>query len=209
MRREGRAYGYGRTECQTCGQTGKLYRCRECSGGGMFCSECIVARHVSLPLHMVEVRVSCPRPFVSFVNEQVSQEWTGQFFQRIRLSTLGLRIQLGHDFTSPCPHPTRATKEFLVIHHNGIHQVSVDFCSCSGEVERWRQLLRFGWYPATPINPQTCATFDVLRLFQILNLQGKISAHDFYHALVRMTDGYGIEPLPVSLFVYLPFEDPH
>lgn len=90
------------------------------------------------------------------------------------------------------------TKDFIVVHVNGIHQVSLDFCGCYTHAEHWCQLLRFGWYPATPINPQTCATIHVLRDFHVKNLQGKISAHDFYQSLVRMTDGYGIEPIPVS-----------
>lgn len=31
-----------------------------------------------------------------------------------------------------------------------------------------------------------------------MTLQGKISAFDYYHALALLTDGYGLEPLPVS-----------
>lgn len=126
-----------------------------------------------------------------------TQEWTGTFFQKARLSALGLRVQLGHDVGATCPHPHLGAKDFIVIHLNGIHQVSVNFCGCYPHPEHWRQLVRFGWYPATPLNPQTCASLETLRLFQTMNLQGKISAYDFYQALVRLTDGYGIEPLPV------------
>ncbi|EIM79821.1 uncharacterized protein STEHIDRAFT_69036, partial [Stereum hirsutum FP-91666 SS1] len=44
----------------------------------------------------------------------------------------------------------------------------------------------------------TCATFEVLRNFHTMTLQGKISAFDYYHALALLTDGYGLEPLPVN-----------
>lgn len=40
--------------------------------------------------------------------------------------------------------------------------------------------------------PNSAFTFDVLNTFQLLNLQGKLSAHDFYQALVHKTDNLGI-----------------
>ncbi|EIM90992.1 uncharacterized protein STEHIDRAFT_44851, partial [Stereum hirsutum FP-91666 SS1] len=180
MRSEGRGFSCGQTYCSRCQKVGTLYRCKDCSGGDMLCGGCIVNAHLLLPLHIVE-------------------EWTGQFFRRVRLAKLGLRIQLGHKPGEPCACPHPGNKDFIVLHINGIHQVAVDFCGCYQKVDHWRQLARYRWYPATPLNPQTCATFELLRLFQTMNLQGKITAYDFYHGLVRLTDGYGIEPLPDRL----------
>lgn len=84
----------------------------------------------------------------------------------------------------------------MVLHTNGLHYVAVEFCKCWG-LQRRTQLLRLGWWPATPFDPQTCATFAVLRHFHLLNLQGKLPAYDFYRALELRTDNTGLQPLPV------------
>jgi hypothetical protein len=53
------------------------------------------------------------------------------------------------------------------------------------------QLLQSTWFPASLDRPQTAFTFDVLDTFQLLNLQGKISAYDFYYSLDHKTDNTG------------------
>lgn len=114
------------------------------------------------------------------------------------LANLGLRFQLGHPTGIQCPFRIPGHSQFIALHVNGIHRVAIDFCGCPGSSPNFVQLLRASMYPATPLEPQTCATFEVLRNFHAMTLQGKISAFDYYHALVRLTDGYGLEPLPVS-----------
>ena len=84
------------------------------------------------------------------------------------------------------------------MHTNGIHQVKVNFCGCRLGFELRTQLLRFGWWPATPLNPRSAASFTVLRQFQYLNLQGNITAYDFYRGLEFQTDGRLSTDLPVS-----------
>ncbi|KAE9403692.1 hypothetical protein BT96DRAFT_955932 [Gymnopus androsaceus JB14] len=43
----------------------------------------------------------------------------------------------------------------------------------------WRsQLLRWQWYPATHLEPQTAATFDVLNHLHVLTLQGKVTTYE-------------------------------
>ena len=59
--------------------------------------------------------------------------------------------------------------------------------------------MRMAWYPATPIDPETCITFDALKTFQTHNLQGNITAYDYYQSLETLTDGWAKEKLPVSL----------
>ena len=90
-----------------------------------------------------------------------------------------------------------ACKDFVVIDTNGIHLVNVDYCRCYSVTHRV-QLLRIGWWPATPLDPQTCATMEVLRHFQILNLQGKLTGFSFYRALEYQTDNTGLNKPPVS-----------
>ena len=119
--------------------------------------------------------------------------WNGLYFQRSSLKTLGLRVQLGHPPGRFCPTKQPGHKDFAVIDTNGIHSVAVDFCRCV-QVEHRSQLLRIGWWPATPLEPQTCATMAVLRHFHLLNLQGNVTGYSFYRALEYQTDNTGLNP---------------
>ena len=126
------------------------------------------------------------------------QEWNGSFFKRLYLCDLGLRIQLNHPPGSICQWRTAGHKNFVVLHTNGIHLVNVDFCGCSPTISNRQQLLRTSWWPATPLEPRTCATFALLNQFHLLSLQGKTSAFDFYRSLQYITENHSLEKLPVS-----------
>ncbi len=62
------------------------------------------------------------------------------------------------------------------------------------------QLLRARLFPATSTDPRTAATFELLRLFQLLSFGSKVSAYEFYQTLSRLTNNLG-DPVPVSLHV--------
>jgi hypothetical protein len=79
-----------------------------------------------------------------------------------------------------------------------IHYVVIDFCGCVGAPSHYVQLLEAGWWPSTPLDPQTAATMSVLRLFHVTNLQGQVTPTDFYRTLEQMTSGDGLSILPVS-----------
>jgi hypothetical protein len=96
-------------------------------------------------------------------------------------------MQLGHPLGWHCPMREPGHKEFAVIDSNGIHLVLVNFCRCAPVPHRM-QLLRIGWWLATLLEPQTCATMSVLRQFHLLNLQGKVTGFSFYCALEHQTD---------------------
>jgi hypothetical protein len=117
--------------------------------------------------------------------------WNSLFFQKTSLHELGLRVQLGHTVGRRCSTAERGHVDFAVIDSNGIHKVNVDFCRCHGLPHR-RQLLRIGWWPATPLQPQTCATMEVLKHFHLLNLQGKVPGYSFFRALEFQTDNTGL-----------------
>jgi hypothetical protein len=85
----------------------------------------------------------------------------------------------------------------VVIDVTGIHYVDLNFCNCDIRVERRQQLMRASLWPATTRDPQTCATFAVVCLFQILNCQGKVSAHDFLRSLELLTNNDGRSPVSV------------
>jgi hypothetical protein len=85
-----------------------------------------------------------------------------------------------------------------VVDLDSIHEVQLDFCACRGAPERNAQLLERRLFPATTENPETAFTFRCLEFFQMLNFMGKISALDFWHSLVRLTDNTGSLHVPVS-----------
>lgn len=122
--------------------------------------------------------------------------WNGLFFQRTTLCELGLRVQLGHAYGRSCPMKLAANVAFRVIHSNGIHPVAVDQCRCHG-VDFHKQLLEIGWWPATSRDPKTVATFECLRHFHLLNLQGKVTGYSFYRALEFQTDNTEMKSPPV------------
>ncbi|KIP01466.1 hypothetical protein PHLGIDRAFT_80565, partial [Phlebiopsis gigantea 11061_1 CR5-6] len=161
--------------CTDCGSADGVFRCTECFGRDLVCQGCCLTRHAQLPLHRLE-------------------RWTGTHFAKESLHSLGYSLQLGHSRGMHCI--TRHKRMITVFHVNGLHQVTVYFCGCDHSAERRQQLLRCEWYPATPLDPETCATFDLLRLFHIQNLQGNITAYDFYHALEMRTDGWQSSKLP-------------
>lgn len=119
---------------------------------------------------------------------------------RTGLQKLGLRIQLGHPPGVVCPSKKPAPVDFVLYDLTGVHEINVDFCGCAPRVEHRDQLLRNSWWPATALAPNTCATFAVLKLFQILNCLGKLSAYDFLRGLEMCTNHDGLNKPPVSDF---------
>ncbi|KAJ7604746.1 hypothetical protein FB45DRAFT_880205 [Roridomyces roridus] len=173
--------------CPRCIGSGRaaLFRCEDCCGGEMLCSDCCVSSHAHLPLHRIA-------------------KWNGAFFARHNLKSMGLRVQLGHHANGCCSAPHPAHEGFIVLHDNGFHEVAVDFCGCELQLQaesrspqflhHHLQLLRFGWYPSTDKRPRTCATFTALDRFTLYSHQSKMTAYDFYCVLERLTDNTGVEP---------------
>jgi hypothetical protein len=60
--------------------------------------------------------------------------------------------------------------------------------------------MRNAWYPATTVDPATCATYTALDLFRLLNVVGNINVHDFVGVLERNTDPLRVNKVPVRLF---------
>ncbi|KAJ7023233.1 hypothetical protein C8F04DRAFT_1193689 [Mycena alexandri] len=143
----------------------------------MYCEPCVALQHCHLPTHMIE-------------------KWNGQFFDVLPLNELEVeaRVQLGH---VPGPFYTKATpahRDFTVIDTLGVRIVKVNFCGCESTVTHRQQLMRACLWPATSLDPQTCATFNVIRLFEAQNCLGKISAYDFVRSLELLTNNDGLKP---------------
>jgi len=114
-------------------------------------------------------------------------------FEKFSLSEAGLVAQLGHDGRS-CPHSHACHGNLAIIDASGFHSVSLAYCECGhpGSSDIAVQLLRLSWMPVTVDRPRTAVTLAALRLFHKLNLQGKLNAYDFYHALGSLTDSTGL-----------------
>ncbi|KAJ6576737.1 hypothetical protein B0H10DRAFT_1836766, partial [Mycena sp. CBHHK59/15] len=179
LRLEGRGYPAIHSTCGGCKAPNPTFRCAQqtCYGPSLFCQACIVKGHTVLPTHWI-------------------QEWNGSFFERRALKDLGLVIQLGHPPGSHCPNPLAANKDFCLIDVTGVHTVAMSYCLCDSSIEKRQQLMRVCWWPATARDPKTCATFPVVRLFQIMNCLGKVSAHDFLRSLELLTNNDGLDPPP-------------
>ncbi|KAF7321401.1 CxC2 domain-containing protein [Mycena kentingensis (nom. inval.)] len=176
---DGRGLHLNTTQCTECGSSHAEYRCTECHAYGLVCKRCVVTMHAYSPFHWV-------------------QKWTGTFYKRVPLKSLGLRVQLGHPVGEECPSRLLGPAEFLVLHRNGIHEVGVDFCGCHahGQDSFPMQLLRARLYPATTERPQTCVTLDCLDDFHSSSLHTKSSAYDYYASLESLTDGSGCNRPP-------------
>ncbi|KAG2365204.1 hypothetical protein BDR07DRAFT_1449868 [Suillus spraguei] len=167
LQHEGRR-GYTSDVCPGCPcptSTPPQYRCQDYLDSQLYCGLCIIQYHIRLPTHRIE-------------------EWTGQFFQRISLKTMGLRVQLGHTIGERCILPKKAfNDEFVLIDTNGVHEIGLDFCGCTTSQTHTKQLLRAGWYPSTSTDPRSAATFRVLHHYHVLSFESKTSAYEFYHSL--------------------------
>ena len=112
-------------------------------------------------------------------------------------------VQLGHERGTCCPNPAAAPLSFLIMHTNGFHPVTIQFCLCNQARQagnRYEQLLRAELLPSTTVDPSTCCTFRMLEQFHLLTLQSKITAYDYYTTLTKLTDNTRIGKTYVSLF---------
>ena len=125
-----------------------------------------------------------------------------QYFEKITLQDLGLVIQLGHPPRQRCVAPAIAPRACLVLHTNGLHPVTLQFCECDQVAragDRTQQLLRAELYGATLADPTSLMTFDMLRHYHLLTTQSKINMYDFYRTLEKITDVSGLGPSYVSV----------
>lgn len=154
--------------CSSCrAKNSAIYRCRECFISLALCSACIVERHKHQPLHHI-------------------QAWTGTHFETHALCDLGLVLHLGHD-GKLCPASLRP-KEMVILHTNGIHRCSVQFCDCNSLVSNLKQLIYSQLFPATVLFPATAFSFALLTTFHQLTLCSKITPYDYFDTLRKLTN---------------------
>ncbi|KAJ7049780.1 hypothetical protein C8F01DRAFT_1264808 [Mycena amicta] len=177
---------YERPACSVCdaeyirGSSMRLFRCEAC-GEFLQCMTCLEERHRLNPLHTIK-------------------EWNGDFWTSAALHKVHIRdqtaqslnfvYQLGHRGKSCIRPASTASHTMVVIDVRGIFTLRVFFCGCEKALRQdpIAQLMANGWYPATTIDPATCATFACLEQFRMLNVVGNLSAHDYVGSLERLTD---------------------
>ena len=135
---------------------------------------------------------------VYFFNPQLpsdsyfAQHWQGGYFDQTSLYLLGLVCNLGHD-GEMCPREPSPCN-LTIIDINGCHKVRVAFCTCDTGTpleERYWQLLRMRWYPASFTRTRTAFSFDLLETYHKITLQGKLNLYDFYLAIMQKSDNQG------------------
>ncbi len=86
----------------------------------------------------------------------------------------------------------------MVLHVNGIHHVHISYCGCdvSNIESHWRQIMQNGWYLVTTKDPQSCAMFECLDNFRLLNVIANVNVRDYVSVLKQSTDPYGTEWVP-------------
>ncbi|KAJ6509365.1 hypothetical protein C8R47DRAFT_1208549 [Mycena vitilis] len=190
LRREGLGDYVHNPACTCCGVSYgdgvRLFRCTQC-GEFLQCYNCVLSRHALTPLHCL-------------------REWNGEHWVEARLSggetelgrSLGLVYQLGHHGL-PCDFPG-PERQMVVIDITGIHTLTFRYCTCDRNRRTANgtlgQIFSNGWYPATTIDPETCATIDVLEQFRLFNVVGNVNVQDFVGALERKVDPLQMSSVP-------------
>ncbi|KAF9030929.1 hypothetical protein BJ165DRAFT_1358497 [Panaeolus papilionaceus] len=157
----------------SCGHSQRSVTCFDCFNAPITCVQCFVQGHQHQPLHW-------------------AQRWntTLQFYERMDMCKLDptFQLNLGHS-GDPCPSGDGKSgiESMKIVDVNGIHVTRVRFCQCRGPPNRMEQLLVHQLFPGTPTSPRTAFSFAVMRHFQMLQLEAKISAHHFCTSLRRLT----------------------
>jgi len=168
-----------------CGNGQRNLRCSDCFQFSTKCSHCFVSDHINAPFHWAE-------------------QWNGEYFERVDISTLGHNVSLGHG-GMPCPKvgPSTSAVNFIIVDTNGIHETRLSFCGCVDAGDRVKQLMGAQLFPSTTTQPTLAFTFRVLKDFHLQTLESKKSAYDYIGALRRLTNNAFPDDVPVSALIFL------
>jgi hypothetical protein len=178
------------------------YRCMDCFGIPRLCKTCAVAVHTREPFHRLQVSLSIE--FLSLLTYVNRQCWSGTYWKKSSLDSLGLKVYFGHGGL-PCRSPGR-TDVITVLHSNGFHRLNAVFCGCSvcdKGIMTQNQLLHMQLFPATTEAPKSAFTFAVLDLLHHLSTQGKVSVYNFHQCMQHLTDNAELDGWTVRLFQLL------
>lgn len=92
---------------------------------------------------------------------------------------------------------------------HGIQQADFVFCGCPSAgkedaiildllmMAEAAQLIEFGYWPASFMQPETAFSLDLMDQFQLLSNQANTNAYDYVNVLYRRTDNIDPASLPV------------
>ncbi|KAJ7742535.1 hypothetical protein B0H16DRAFT_1314086 [Mycena metata] len=170
-----------------CGRLGMkaTTHCHDCTGYRTACESCFIDAHLCNPFHWAEVWDNAQGFFIRHDISKLSPIRHGS--EAEHLSKANHIIQLGHN-GKECPSPCGETL-FTIVDDNGIHSTRLAFCGCHElPPNKVDQLMRSQLFPATTRQPETAFTFNMLKRFQLHNLESKKAAYDYLGAIRRLTD---------------------
>lgn len=197
-----------------CGRGTVTTICHDCDKYPVTCKKCFIKYHCFNPLHWAWVWDS-DRDFLTHCDISILREHT------YAINVADCKGQCHGFGPPPSLFPYHRSNEdtmtsqssshsplcrqsgeimFTIVDCNGIHSTWVRFCYCKGNPDRVKQLMLLGLFPATVSWPETAFTFHMLKQFQIVCFQGKISAYDFIDSLMGLTDGTFLFDVMVRLF---------
>jgi hypothetical protein len=162
-------------KCNTvgCTRSGSFYMCEDCIGSSWYCQNCTVSKHTENPLHRLK-------------------RWDDvqNCMEPARLVELGLVVSLIHKDGTPCPSRSDL-RNLSVLHSNGLHEIQYYQCFCRRQegiaAARPEQLVANRMYGATEKLPKTAFTFEALKTFDVLNLEGALNIKQYLDGLRRLT----------------------
>ncbi|KAJ7626008.1 hypothetical protein FB45DRAFT_1030326 [Roridomyces roridus] len=178
-------------KCGPCGTAWSegmhFFRCVDC-GEYLACEECLWRGHELHPLHRIKEWTGMHWDDAQLCGTPGAAARTAAERREGKIPGVGLVYQLGHQ-GYPCSKPG-PVRSLVVVDCLGVFTLDIRYCSCRPweATSNVHQLLDNAWYPATVIDPGTCATFRALEHFRLLNVVGNISVHDYIGTLERLTD---------------------
>jgi hypothetical protein len=133
IRNEGR----GDVDTATCSQCKNLteeedpevlYHCLHCGYPDLLCQKCCLQKHRDRPFDVIEVHCKLPAILHEFTKRKHRSGM--ESISKRFLKSLGLVISFGHKSGEHCLHP-HTIQSFTILHTNGIHDVTAEFCCCS------------------------------------------------------------------------------
>ncbi|KJA14195.1 hypothetical protein HYPSUDRAFT_150698 [Hypholoma sublateritium FD-334 SS-4] len=152
-------------------RTKATIKCMDCSLSAPACSLCFIDEHVARYTHWANI-------------------WNDEIgcYTRQDISCLGYVINLGHG-GRPCPDTIPNSDIFFhIVDTNGVHNTKIRFCGCLPKLDRASQLLKHQLFPATMSRPTMAFTFRLMDFYNVVHVEGKISAYDFIGSIRRTTD---------------------
>ncbi|KAJ7261662.1 hypothetical protein C8J57DRAFT_1232508 [Mycena rebaudengoi] len=118
------------------------------------------------------------------------------------IRSIGLKSGTLHN-GNHCPSPC-GERLFTVVDDNGIHSTRLAFCGCHElPPNKIKQLMQARLFPASTHEPQTAFTINMLKCFQLHNLESKKAAYDYLGAIRRLTDNSFTADVPNPYAAFL------